>query len=160
MSVTLSAARGKALDRVVALMRKNWKRGDPADAGRWHLFNVLEVDAVLTSPFQAADCVIDLWRFRWLRPLRFCLAAQPFQAWGRNTTPASSKARRIAWVVIALGCRRSSSKSSIALSLTEGALDSLLTDQRSRVRAQRHCEALIMLGGPPGSWRWVPPALI
>jgi hypothetical protein len=40
---------------------------------------------------------------------------------------------------------RSSSKSSIALSLTEAALDSLLTDQRSRVRAQRHCVAVIMV---------------
>src|ERR1700724_890051 len=38
---------------------------------------------------------------------------------------------------MAFGCRRSSSKSSIALSLTEAALDSLLTDRRSRVRAQR-----------------------
>ena len=66
---------------------------------------------------------------------------------GRNTTPAPSKARRIASAVIALGCRRSSSKSSISLPLTEAALDSLLTDQRSRVRAQRHCEALIMVLG-------------
>jgi hypothetical protein len=46
---------------------------------------------------------------------------------------------------MAFGCRRSSSKSSIALSLTEAALDSLLTDQRSRVRAQRHCVAVIMV---------------
>jgi hypothetical protein len=51
---------------------------------------------------------------------------------------------RIASAVIALGCRRSSSKSSISRWLTEAALDSLLTDQRSRVRAQRHCVAVII----------------
>jgi hypothetical protein len=64
---------------------------------------------------------------------------------GRNTTPTPSKARRIASVVVVLGCRRSSSKSWIALWLTEAALDSLLTDHRSRVRAQRHCVAVIMV---------------
>ena len=45
---------------------------------------------------------------------------------------------------------------SIALSLTEAARDSLLTDQSSRVRALRHCAAEIMvLTVLRGSWRWV-----
>src|SRR5205814_7097073 len=56
---------------------------------------------------------------------------------GRNSTPTSSKARWIALAVAGSGGRRSSSKLSTALSLTEAVLASLPTDQPSRVRAER-----------------------
>ena len=63
---------------------------------------------------------------------------------GRNTTPTSSKARWRAPKVAASGRCRSSSKLSITLAGTEAALASLLRDQLSKVRAERHWAAVIM----------------
>ena len=58
-----------------------------------------------------------------------------------TATPTGSKARRIGPATIGTGARRSASKSSIALALTEAADASFATDQPSRVRAERHWAA-------------------
>jgi hypothetical protein len=52
---------------------------------------------------------------------------------------------RLAEFSVYSNLNRPSSKSSISRWLTEAVLDSLLTDHRSRVRAQRHCVAVIMV---------------
>jgi len=59
----------------------------------------------------------------------------------RNRTPAGSNARRIWRATAGTGARRSVSKSSIALPLTEAADASFATDQPSRARAERHWAA-------------------
>src|SRR5712671_6028320 len=63
---------------------------------------------------------------------------------GRNVTPIGSKARRIDPATAGTGARRSASKSSIALALTEAADASFATDQPSRARAERHWAAEII----------------
>src|SRR3984957_788554 len=63
---------------------------------------------------------------------------------GRNATPTGSKAGRIGPATAATGARRSASKSSIALALTEAADASFATDQPSRARAERHWAAEII----------------
>lgn len=63
---------------------------------------------------------------------------------GRNTAPAASRARRMASRVAGFGLRRSSSKLSRSHSLIEAVRASLLTDQLSNVRAERHWPAVII----------------
>ena len=63
---------------------------------------------------------------------------------GRNATPTGSNARRIGPATAGRGARRSASKSSIALALTEAADASFATDQPSRARAERHWAAEII----------------
>ena len=63
---------------------------------------------------------------------------------GRNATPTGSNARRIGPATAGKGARRSASKSSIALALTEAADASFATDQPSRARAERHWAAEII----------------
>jgi len=63
---------------------------------------------------------------------------------GRNATPTGSNARRIGPATAGRGARRSASKSSIALALTEAAVASFATDQPSRARAERHWAAEII----------------
>ena len=62
----------------------------------------------------------------------------------KNTTPNGSKARRICRATAGTGARRSVSRSSIALPLTEAADASFATDQPSRARAERHWAADII----------------
>jgi hypothetical protein len=62
----------------------------------------------------------------------------------RNRTPTGSNARRICRATAGTGVRRSVSKSSIALPLTEAADASFATDQPSRARAERHWAADII----------------
>ena len=57
---------------------------------------------------------------------------------GRNTTPNGSKVRRICRATAGTGARRSVSRSSIALPLTEAADASFATDQPSKARAEQH----------------------
>jgi hypothetical protein len=66
---------------------------------------------------------------------------------GSNATPTGSKARRIGPATAGTGARRSASKSSIALALTEAADASFATDQPSRARAERHWAAEIIASG-------------
>ena len=64
---------------------------------------------------------------------------------GRNTTPWASSARRMAPRVAAFGTQRSSSKSSTSRWHTDAEFASLQTDQLSKVRAERHWEAVIII---------------
>jgi hypothetical protein len=59
----------------------------------------------------------------------------------RNRMPTGSNARRIRRATAGTGARRSVSKSSIALPLTEAVDASFATDQPSRARAERHWAA-------------------
>jgi hypothetical protein len=72
---------------------------------------------------------------------------------GRNATPTGSNARRIGPATAGMGARRSASKSSIALALTEAADASFATDQPSRARAERHWAAEIIALGRAGKVR-------
>jgi hypothetical protein len=72
---------------------------------------------------------------------------------GRNVTPTGSNARRIGPATAGRGARRSASKSSIALALTEAADASFATDQPSRARAERHWAAEIIALGRAGNKR-------
>jgi hypothetical protein len=72
---------------------------------------------------------------------------------GRNVTPTGSNARRIGPATAGRGARRSASKSSIALALTEAADASFATDQPSRARAERHWAAEIIALGRAGKVR-------
>src|SRR5260370_28243145 len=70
-----------------------------------------------------------------------------------KATPEDVHARRIGTATASRGARRSASKSSIALALTEAADASFATDQPSRARAERHWAAEIIALGRAGKAR-------